>query len=106
MARQTKTPGVATVEVDQVDLLPADQTTTETDLLNNALNEQTTTETSSASEPTSAELLAQIALLKQQLANQQPTQKQSVITPTAAAPTTGKRIRQYVGPNGWATEEY
>lgn len=90
MARQTKTPGVATVEVDQVDLLPA---------------EQTPTETSSASELTNDELLAQIALLKQQLANQQPTQKQSVITPMTAAPTTGKRIRQYVGPNGWTTEE-
>lgn len=96
--RTTKTPGAteATPAVDQQAVL--DEAPTQ----DAPTSDVGSTDTAQVSEPTTAELMQQIELLKQQLAAQQPQQAKAVAphVPTSeAAPNTGRWV---LTPNGWA----
>lgn len=98
--RTTKTPGATetTPAVDQQAVL--DEAPTQDVPTPNVGS----TDTAQVSEPTTAELMQQIELLKQQLAAQQPQAK--VVAPhvptSEAAPNTGRWV---LTPNGWAVKE-
>lgn len=103
--RTTKTPGATETTPEQTPVA-------EQDVLGEAPTQDvptsdvgSTDDTAQVSEPTTAELMQQIELLKQQLAAQQPQAKavaQHVPTSEASAPNTGRWV---LTDKGWAVKE-
>lgn len=105
MARTTKTPGA-------IETTPA----VEQDVLGEAFAEAPTqdagtsdvgsTETTAQTEPTTAELMQQIELLKQQLAAQQPKQAEPVASHVPASEASAANTGRWVlTDKGWAVKE-